>query len=669
MVSLPGDGGLEAELNEPQAAAVAPRRGAAPRLRRRGQRQDARHHLPHRQPRRARIASPPYRILAVTFTNKAAGEMRARLERLCGAELARDLWVGTFHATCARLLRVHGAAVGVQPNFVIYDDADQKAVVARGAQGARARRAALPAARRARAHPQAEARGPRPRRGRVALVRRRRRAAPLPDLRGAPPRGERRRLRRPHPARRAPARAETPEGDEIRRRFDYVLVDEFQDTNADAVPARARARRRDTGTCASSATTIRASTAGAAPTSATSATSGATFPTPRSSSSSRTTARRAHRGRRARRHRAARTSASRRSSGPANEAGDAVQVVAGARRARRGGASSSAPIRRARARGHRTARDRRLLPRPRPVARPRRGDARRRTSRTRSSAARSSSSAPRSRTCSRTCASSSTRRATSICSASSTCPRAASARRRSSASPRGPRPSGLSVFDALARVDDIGELGAAARKKLLAFRELLETLRASRGRARRASSCERVLSRDGLRGGARRGGHGRERRAPREPRRSSWARCWTTRTRRAPRARSRRSRVPRARHARRATSTRSTGRARRRTARRRRVMLMTVHGAKGLEFERVFLTGMEEEMFPYQGVDPGAARRARRRAAPRLRRHHARATAPRDDAHADAPDLRHDALEPTEPLSRRAAERSRRARDDDRHGR
>src|SRR5262245_18064302 len=74
---------------------------------------------------------PPYRILAVTFTNKAAGEMRARLGRLVGAEVTHDLWVGTFHAACARLLRRYARSTGLERDFLIYDDADQRAVVSR----------------------------------------------------------------------------------------------------------------------------------------------------------------------------------------------------------------------------------------------------------------------------------------------------------------------------------------------------------------------------------------------------------------------------------------------------------------------------------------------------------------------------------------------------------
>jgi DNA helicase-2/ATP-dependent DNA helicase PcrA len=74
---------------------------------------------------------PPYRVLAVTFTNKAAQEMRHRLDGLLGEDIAKDLWVGTFHATCAKLLRRYGEAVGLSKSFVIYDSADQKAVVTR----------------------------------------------------------------------------------------------------------------------------------------------------------------------------------------------------------------------------------------------------------------------------------------------------------------------------------------------------------------------------------------------------------------------------------------------------------------------------------------------------------------------------------------------------------
>lgn len=74
---------------------------------------------------------PPHRILAVTFTNKAAGEMRERLEKLIGPEATRDAWVGTFHSTCSRLLRRYAQDAGLTRDFLIYDDSDQRAMVAR----------------------------------------------------------------------------------------------------------------------------------------------------------------------------------------------------------------------------------------------------------------------------------------------------------------------------------------------------------------------------------------------------------------------------------------------------------------------------------------------------------------------------------------------------------
>jgi DNA helicase-2/ATP-dependent DNA helicase PcrA len=66
---------------------------------------------------------PPYRILALTFTNKAAREMKERIERVVG-EQARRVWAGTFHAVFARILRVEASKINYPPDFTIYDRDD-----------------------------------------------------------------------------------------------------------------------------------------------------------------------------------------------------------------------------------------------------------------------------------------------------------------------------------------------------------------------------------------------------------------------------------------------------------------------------------------------------------------------------------------------------------------
>ena len=71
----------------------------------------------------------PYRILAVTFTNKAAREMQARVEKLLGKDTTQGMLLGTFHAICARLLRREAESLPVQSNFVIFDADDQERIV------------------------------------------------------------------------------------------------------------------------------------------------------------------------------------------------------------------------------------------------------------------------------------------------------------------------------------------------------------------------------------------------------------------------------------------------------------------------------------------------------------------------------------------------------------
>ena len=70
----------------------------------------------------------PYRVLAITFTNKAANEIKARLAGLFSEnpEAANEIWAGTFHSVCVRILRRHGELLGYRPNFTIYDTDDSK---------------------------------------------------------------------------------------------------------------------------------------------------------------------------------------------------------------------------------------------------------------------------------------------------------------------------------------------------------------------------------------------------------------------------------------------------------------------------------------------------------------------------------------------------------------
>ena len=117
------------ELNPPQRQAVE--HGAGPLLILAGAGSGKTRVITRRLARLVKQGAAPWRILAVTFTNKAAGEMRTRAAELLGEERARRLWIGTFHSTAARLLRIHAARAGLRSDYQIYDDDDQKKLIAR----------------------------------------------------------------------------------------------------------------------------------------------------------------------------------------------------------------------------------------------------------------------------------------------------------------------------------------------------------------------------------------------------------------------------------------------------------------------------------------------------------------------------------------------------------
>ncbi len=70
----------------------------------------------------------PWNILAITFTNKAANEMKQRVEGLVG-DAVNDMWIGTFHSICVRILRKYIDRIGFDHTFIIFDTQDQKTLI------------------------------------------------------------------------------------------------------------------------------------------------------------------------------------------------------------------------------------------------------------------------------------------------------------------------------------------------------------------------------------------------------------------------------------------------------------------------------------------------------------------------------------------------------------
>ncbi len=127
-MTLPGPAG-EVTLNTAQRAAVE--HGTGPLLVLAGAGSGKTRVLTARVARIVdELGVAPHRVLAVTFTNKAAGEMRERIARLLGAE-PRGMWIGTFHGLGARMLRLHADRVGRTAEYTIYDEDDTLTVVRR----------------------------------------------------------------------------------------------------------------------------------------------------------------------------------------------------------------------------------------------------------------------------------------------------------------------------------------------------------------------------------------------------------------------------------------------------------------------------------------------------------------------------------------------------------
>jgi DNA helicase II / ATP-dependent DNA helicase PcrA len=115
------------ELNEAQQDAVTNTEGPAMVIA--GAGSGKTRVLTYRVAHLLRKGVPAYRILALTFTNKAAGEMKERINRIVGYETARSLWMGTFHSIFARFLRIDGHYLGYKSNFTIYDQDNSRSLI------------------------------------------------------------------------------------------------------------------------------------------------------------------------------------------------------------------------------------------------------------------------------------------------------------------------------------------------------------------------------------------------------------------------------------------------------------------------------------------------------------------------------------------------------------